>query len=176
MFLGLFDKIFENSKNFVNGLILHEHLKEFYLSWFHPHKPIKDRFLNAYRACLFNDISDIETTADRYKSKPIDTKNYKLFISYIKAILFIMFKNHLTSYVINGWMKDYVRKDIRNEIYNYIKKSEHDAVNLIYKFEKEGIVDYSDELNKNCFNNQLNRETLNYLDDFFTKLKNIVNN
>lgn len=173
MFLRLLDEISVNSKHFINNLILHGQLKEFYSSWFHPHKPTKDRFLNAYRACEFNDISNIETTADRYKSKPLDTKNYKLFISYIKAILYIIFKNHLTSYVVNGWMKDYVRADIRNYIYDYIKKSEHEAVNLIYKFEKEKNVNFSAELNKNCFNNQLTEETVNYLDDFFTKLKNI---
>jgi hypothetical protein len=176
MFLRFVYEVGVNSKNFINNLILHGHLKEFYLSWFHPHKPIKDRFLNSYRACEFNDISEIDTTADRYKSKPLDTKNYKLFISYTKAILFIILKEHLIINVNNGWIKEYQRKDIRNEIYDYIKKSEHNALDLINKFEKDGITDYGAELNKNCFNNNLNKETLNYLNDFFNKLKNFYNN
>ena len=32
------------------------------------------------------------------------------------------------------------------------------------------------KINKNCFNNNLNKETLNYLNDFFNKLKNFYNN
>ena len=119
--------------------------------------PSKDKFLGYYRYCQFNvedSIHDSEDFKERYKDKPLNDENYRKFKSHMKAAYFVMLMQAIET------IKDVNKnklKDMRLELENFLKKSEHLAPKLLNKYVKasedpQGMVMI---ISKECFDGKI---------------------
>ena len=119
--------------------------------------PSKDKFLGYYRYCQFNvkdSIRDSEDFKKRYKDKPLNDENYRKFKSHMKAAYFVMLMQAIET------IKDINKnklKDMRLELENFLKKSEHLAPKLLNKYveaskDPQGMVMI---ISKECFDGKI---------------------
>ena len=139
--------------------------------------PSKDKFLGYYRYCQFNvedTIHDSDGFKERYKDKPLNDENYRKFKSHMKAAYFVMLMQAIET------IKDINKnklKDMRLELENFLKKSEHLAPKLLNKYveaskDPQGMVMI---ISKECFDGKIkfNSVTARGLNDGLFDLRDI---
>ena len=146
------------------SLIIKDHSDEkklvnYMLESMHPQEPVKDRFLPFFRACEFNDTKNLETIIEKYKDKPLNQNQYKLFIGHVKVMRLNICEKYLTWGVQDGAISSNCKINTLNKLVKYIKKTVHNSDNLM-KSHHEIFPNNMNLINLECFNGTLNQETI----------------
>lgn len=154
-------------------------LFNFCISWLKPHYPIKDKWLNLYRQCEFNDNTDKGELAyvAKYMSKPLNKQNFKNFQKHMKVCFYCIMYGQLQRYRRSGYISDTRFDQLIEDMMLYLKKTEKDVTTLIKIYKKfVDVSAYSKFVSNHCFNNSLDDETLlslsNYLSNFLNFFEN----
>lgn len=142
--------------------------------------PTKNKFLSFYRYCQFNTEDSIDKSNDfieRYKDEPLDDEQYRKFKSHMKAAYFVMLMQAIEVLLTLKNIDENKFNDIRLELENFLKKSEHLAPQLLEKYFKaenapQGMVMI---ISKECFDGEIefNSFTARELQGWFYNLRNI---
>ena len=142
--------------------------------------PTKDKFLKFYRYCQFNTKDNMNKAHDfieKYKDEPLDDKHYRKFKSHMKAAYYVMLMQAVEVLVTLKNINKNQLNDIRLELEEFLKKSEHLAPKLLEKYLKaendpQGMVML---ISKECFNGKIkfNSFTARELDGWFFNLRDI---
>lgn len=142
--------------------------------------PTKDKFLSFYRYCQFNTEDKINNSNDfveRYKNEPLDDKHYRKFKSHMKAAYYVMLMQAIEVLVTLKSINENKFNDIRLELEDFLKKSEHLAPKLLKKYikaddEPQGMVML---ISKECFDEKIkfNSITARELDGWFFTLRDL---
>ena len=146
-------------------------LFDFCISWLKPHYPVKDKWLNLYRQCQFNDNSEKGDLAyvTKYLSTPLNQESYKKFQKNMKVAFYSIMIGQLERYKKSGYISEGRFDELVADMIRYLKKSEKDVVELIKIYEKFVMSsEYSNYISKHCFDNSLTDETLRSLSDFLS--------